>query len=190
MRRLLALGAASAILLVTACDDPDRPELLRGSWTWETPVAQRTLTLSDSSLQLGVASSVGGGASLRFSGLRVLPARDHYRVTFEGLLVESPGARLLVTGDSTVVRDGEEVVITTNPDSLLGRPGRLVLAPRADSSMVLGLPAAILQADGIRGFLGTGMLAWPDSAGALEASDGWRALEYSGYSPTEATDVP
>ena len=190
MRRLPALCAAAVILLAAACDGPDRPELLRGTWAQESPVARRTLTLSDSTLQLDVTSSVGGGASLRFSGLRVEPASDHYRVTFEGLLVESPGARVLVTGDSTVVREGEETVVTTDPDSLMDRPGRLVLVPRADSSVVLGLPATVLQAGGLQGFLGTATLAWPDSAGALEASDGWRAVEYSGYSAADGTDGP
>lgn len=179
--------AASLAVLAAGCGPPDLPGPTRGTWQLTELEEGRNVTVTDTAVRVEVdPEAIGGSATLRFAGTAFERSGDHLRVTFDGVTLEQFVAdtfvsRKVFSRDSSVFEQGGRRLTTASPDSVLPGQGRLVLVPRADSSLTLGAPAGLIQGGGTEILEEMTSVAWPDSGKALEEMDGWVAIRYRSY---------
>ena len=190
-----AFAAFLFLLLPAGCDQAAGPTgPTRGTWYLYPGVEARSLMVTDTSVQIDVSVSESSSVVLRMDGTDFGRRRDYLRVTFQQLVLQRtsggdhrlPGdteslADVVLSRDSTVLtaRGGARRVLT-HPDSVLSGPGRMILVPAPDSSITVGLPAAVVSRE-VESLLSVATVAWPDSAGAIRDHEDWFGILYRDY---------
>lgn len=178
------------VLLTGACGTTEQrlPGPTRGTWLLQEGMEGRSVTVTDTSVRIDVEAGAFGSATLTLRTTEHRVRRDHERVRFDRVTVERFDADtltsgLLLTRDSTVLWRPDLRRVFTAADSVLSNGGRLVLAPRADSSLDVALPTGLLRGTGEQGVPALGTIPWPDSAGILEAAERWTVIRYDAFRP-------
>lgn len=187
--RVTSMATLAAILAVLSvgCGSPEMPGPTRGTWQLTEGEEGRHVTVTDTTVRVTVApEALGGSSVLQFTGTAYRRSGDHLRVTFDAATLEqfvgdSLASRMVFSQDSTVLEYGDQRRVTASPDSVLPGRGRVVLVPRADSSLIFGAPKGLFRGGGTEILDQMTSVAWPDSGEALEELEGWITIRYRVY---------